>query len=224
MNALKAFVVIIGMLFSVATAVTASAATVVTLSPVIGEEVGNNTTYWAGFLVYSVNGNKTILVNTGPFAPTTIMYPGCTDCVMYSRDEIINGIAPGTYASDDQYGQAAQILLRMLLGYNPPDPLWTASGAEIIWDKLWGDNTMWDNANQIADPETEATYRDVYNSIPIVSSYDYSGFMQVIASPTDQVPPFLVYGGTIPTPVPPAIWLFGSGILGLMGIVRIKKR
>ena len=225
MNALKAFVVIIGMLFSVATAVTASAATVVTLSPVIGEEVGKNTTYWAGILVYDINGTEMLLMNAGPWGSLQFGYPQCNDCVLYSRSDIINGTAPGTYAADEQYGRAAQLFSRGLLGYNPPDPLWAASFNEMVWDTLWGDNTMWDNANQIADSQTGATYKDIYNSLipQLVSGYDYSGFMQVIASPSDQAL-FLVYSGAILTPIPPAIWLFGSGILGLIGIARIKKR
>jgi len=218
----KIIVVIYLLLFSVVT----SAATVVTLSPVIGEEVGNNTTYWSGIYVYKVNGREMILTSTGPYAPTTIMYPGCNDCVMYSRQEILNGTAPGTYADDNRYGYAAQIFTVMILGYNPPDPLWVASGDEVMWDVLWGNNTLWDSANQIADPNIGVTYKDVYNTFfPLTQDYDYSSFMSVIASPTDQIAPFLVYGGdTLTIPLPPAVWLFGSGILGLIGVAQIKKR
>lgn len=77
-----------------------------------------------------------------------------------------------------------------------------------------------ENAQTVYDPESGITLMDVYNStLPTLDpNYDYSSFMKVLSVGLPAgVSPMLVFA---PVPVPPAVWLLGSGLIGLVMIAR----
>jgi len=50
-----------------------------------------------------------------------------------------------------------------------------------------------------------------------------SALNQVLETSSAGIGLFAVYDSTV-VPVPPAVWLFGSGLLGLTGVARQKTR
>ena len=126
---------------------------------------------------------------------------------------------------------AAPFFLDGLLGYNPADPLWTASFNEMVWEIIdpgaASDGSLWwaEYANRVYDEASGLTLSDVFDSAVAAGldpNYDYSEFMFILDS--DQAPNMLVFGSAISSvPVPAAVWLFGSGLIGLVGVAARKK-
>ena len=54
-------------------------------------------------------------------------------------------------------------------------------------------------------------------------NFDITGLTFASQDPNGSIGPFAVSEGTPEVPVPAAVWLFGSGLLGLVGVARRKK-
>jgi len=73
------------------------------------------------------------------------------------------------------------------------------------------------------------TLGDTFGNIVVNSSFDAEGFGLADASSSDHSMSYFFWSGTVqeglPTvvPIPAAAWLFGSGLLGLIGVARRKK-
>ena len=149
---------------------------------------------------------------------------GSWDTILYSQSDIESGTA-SVYWTPDQYSMASQLFLYAMLGYDPADPLWTAGHNEMVWKTVSGFDT-WEYGSRVYDVETGLTMYDVYTLTYLADgldpNFDYSGFMQILAYGTDGTHnEFLVY--TPAVPIPPAMWLFGSGLLGLAGVAARKR-
>lgn len=218
MNALKAFVVMFVIFFSTTT----SAATVVTVSVVPGKSVGlDDAGYFAGFVTLNINGKEypamaTNWLTTFVQSPSTVI--GQWSTTLYTQDDILAGGTSTTFVPE-YYTMAAQVFLSALLGYSSNDSLWAAGHNEMTWNAL--SPTVWEYSNRVYDAGSGMTLHDIYNSYVasgLDPSYDYSGFMSVLAY--GGVHEFFVY--TVATPIPPAIWLLSSGLLGLIAVARKK--
>lgn len=236
MNILKAFFLAVCVLFSGAI----SAASTVSVKVVPGEFVGlTSAGYWAGIYVLDVNGTKMLAMDdVSPWYGLTSSPPWYTDgstwtANLYTQDDIIAGATVLSTNNPAAYSKAAQFFAPGLLGYGT---LWSGQGADPLWAAGFDDMIMntttvlmlqkWSYAKQIYDTSTGTTLYDVYNSMlpTLDSNYDYRGKMMVlsnIGSNDPRVAEFLVFAA--PVPIPPAVWLFASGLLGLVGVARRKR-
>lgn len=223
MNALKVFVIVIGMFFS-------AAASAVTVSVISAESVGRSDAYWAGIVMLDVDGQKMIGMFDTQASPDrwALPFPASWEANLYTQADILAGAQVNF--SPQKYSEVAPFFINGLLGYNPPDELWAASFNEMVWNTMIPPMAIpqWYYANL---PYGESTLTDVYNSMlpGLDQNYDYSNSMKVLANAYDPVTgtwpdrEMLVYAVPMAsTPVPPALWLFGSGLLGLAGIARRK--
>lgn len=180
MNALKAFVVVISMLFF---ATTATAASVVTVSVVPGQFVGlNSAGYFAGIFKLNVDGKEYLAMNDIAWFDALFPLPWYSDGTswqanLYTQDDILGGAL--VVFSPSLYSKAAPFFLQGLLGYNPADPLWTASFNEMVMNTL-GNGTvppLWDYSNQIYDQQTGVQLIDVYNNMlpTLDGNFNYRG-------------------------------------------------
>lgn len=228
MNALKVFVMVIGMLFFAATVSVASAATV---SIVPGQSVGKDDFgYFAGIVKVTVDGKEMLAVND--FMGYTTTSPAwhtnteSWEANFYTYNDIIGGAI--VRFSPSRYSEVAPIFLTAMLAYNPPDNLFAAAGNEWVWDVMlnglvyqWG-LMAYSNMEYAPNTYLITTYQSMLvNNDP---NYNYSNFMGVLVNPLDLDSELLVFSGTLSTPVPPALWLFGSGLLGLVAIARTKTK
>jgi len=159
---------------------------------------------------------------------------------LYTRDDILaggtntlgqwyydNGL---TSSPDEIYSKVSQFFLNGLLGYDPADPLWAASFSEMIAQTTFyvplnmGEREdYFDNANTIYDAASGTRLRDVYNTMiseGLDPNYDYSSFMGILS---DGFPPAELLIFTSPVPVPPTLWLFGSGLVGFVAVAKRKR-
>jgi hypothetical protein len=91
------------------------------------------------------------------------------------------------------------------------------SGLSIIPDSIFGTGIETATGAQIAtDPLTDGVTTFTYG-VPS----EVSGGTHLFLGTAMQ--PFVAYEQTV-IPIPPAVWLFGSGLLGLAGIARRKKQ
>ena len=209
----------------------AGPANAVTVSVVPGKSVGlGDSFYWAGLVTLNIDGKEYPAMATS-YGSALTQNPseitGSWDTILYSKSEIESGTA-SVYWTPDKYSMASQLFLYAMLGYNPADPLWTAGHNEMMWDTMSSPG-VWEYGNRVYDIETGLTMYDVYNLTYLADgldpNFDYSGFMSVLApygTEGTQLNEFLVY--TPAVPIPPAMWLFGSGLLGLMAVARRKKQ
>ena len=56
-----------------------------------------------------------------------------------------------------------------------------------------------------------------------VHTLEFQMIMDVAATPSDYFYGELAFGATTPVPVPSAIWLVGSGVIGLLGYQRRSR-
>ncbi len=195
--------------------------------------------YWAGIVELDIDGKQYMAMPMFPVWKPADYMGISSEANLYTRDDIlaggtntlgewINGYT-GTTDGTEGYARASGFFLNGLLGYVSPDPLWAASFNEMVWQTviavpLYGteDEDYFDNANTIYDVDSGVTLRDVYE-YDIVNgldpNYDYSGFMRVL-EPSELDNEFLVF--TSPVPVPAALWLFVSGLIGFV-TVAMKK-
>lgn len=225
MNALKVFVIVIGMLFFAATASVASAAMATTLT-FTGNSVGSNgVIYFAGAIEFADSDGNTMMGMTiePTFGSLNLSYQNPFPVVISSyTDLLLSGVNPGYTL--DQYSKGAQIFTQGLLGVygNPQDNVWAGCFNEMMWKALWGDTGLWDSCSQPDSLQNNTVLGSLYPSVSqsLVSGFDPGDSIKFAISPTGAVPPMILYAN--PVPVPPALWLFGSGLLGLAGIARRK--
>lgn len=230
MNALKAFVMVIGMLFFAATATITSAATVVMVSIVPGNEVGlhDNGSLWSGYVLLDINGEKTWgatdFMATSLYDPMWYNNPTPREMILYTRDDILAGAPVAFSQTGGPYDLAAQFFAYGLLGATTGDNHWGAAFNEMIWETMDTRNgPNWYYANNIANPgPPPITFVDVYNSLlPAFSTpYDFGSQVGILFDPYSMDREFMVQ--VVATPVPSAVWLFMSGILALVAIGRRK--
>src|SRR3989344_2863882 len=217
----KIIVVIYLLLFSVVT----SAATVVTVSVVPNSGVGliDSGYVWAGYVELDMNGVRgwaaPDFFTISLYNPTWYSDPTPREMILYTRSDILAGAPVGLSQTPWQYDIAAQFFIYGLAGVATQDNLWGAGFNEMIWKTTWP-NTPWHYASQAYNPPT--TLVDVYNSLlpSFSSSYNFDGIAGVLVDPQNPEREFLVQ--VVATPIPPAVWLFGSGLLGLVGIAQRK--
>lgn len=239
MNRIKMFIfALCAIFFSSA----ASAATVATMSAIPYGSVGlNDEGYWAGVMSVNINGQTfPAMINMladdmfwpDPFVPISLYDGSPWEVTIYTQDDILNG-APVSY-DPYLYSRAAVFFLQSLLGYAPAnDPLWAAGFNEMVSNTM-GNKTMtelWFYSERVYDPINNpgVTLLDVYDSLlpTLDDNLDYRSFM-VVAKHPYMVGELLVYTGNNPipqassVPIPASIWLFGSGILGLVAVARTK--
>ena len=83
------------------------------------------------------------------------------------------------------------------------------NGSELDFGYLSG-SIEWANGSVMSDL--------TLNLSPLQDSFTFDGAADGIGNP------FVVYGHAVSSvPVPAAVWLFGSGLLGLVGVARRKK-
>ncbi|HHJ14255.1 MAG TPA: hypothetical protein ENJ79_07740 [Gammaproteobacteria bacterium] len=205
----------------------AGLANAVTVSVVPGKSVGlGDAGYWAGVVTLNIDGMEyPAMVDNFVWAqiqnPSEITEPW--NAKLLSQNEIETGTVSVFYAPE-RYRIASQLFLYAMLGYYTDDPLWTAGHNEMVWDVLL--LTMWEYGDRVYDPQTGITMHDVYLYNYLANgldpAYDYSGFMHILQQPDGGgVSEFLVYTGGAPiVPVLPAVWLFGSGLIGLIAAAR----
>ncbi len=222
MNALKAFVVVLCTFFF---SFSASAASVVTVSVMPGQGVGlaDPGYLWAGYIPLSIDGKggfwgASDFITTSIYDPTWYNDPTPREMTLYTRSDILAG-APVVFAqTKNQYDTAAQFFLYGLLSVNTQDNRWGAGFDEMIWKTMWS-GTPWYYASQVYNPPT--TLVDVYNNLlpSFNQGYDFNSAVGVLVDPQNPDRELLVY---MATPIPPAIWLFGGGLLGLVAVARRK--
>ena len=120
----------------------------------------------------------------------------------------------------EQYSLAAPFVLDAQLGKITNDALWTASYTEMVRCEI--DGCFWQYATRVYDASSGLTLLDVYNSTVAAGldpNYNWD-FMFVLDTPN------MIVFGTPPStvPVPPAVWLFSSGLVGLVGVARRRKQ
>lgn len=203
--------------------VSASAATVVTVSTVPAESVGlDSAGYWAGVIRLDIDGRPYLGMQIwwrDTYTPAWYTSPATWQSNLYTQDDIING-APVLYGAN-LYSEAAPFFVTGLLGINPQDPGWTASFNEMamntlsgntpaLWSYTFGQGLMGVYNNMIQNSDPNLNYRQAM----LILNASSQGLV------TQRSGEFLVY--PMATPVPPAIWLFGSGLLGLVAVARAR--
>lgn len=230
MNVVKALAVIV---FAVSSSL-ASAASV----SILPGEVGMSGPWWAGVVRIKVGDQEMLAMydDIRSTDPRSQPLPQSWQATLYTQAEIESG-APVNFAPEN-YRKAAQFFLQGLLGVNPPDNLWTAGFNEMVWNTAIEGTLvypLWGWANEVYDEESGTTLHDVYNSQVggLDPNYNYQASVGVLGLAFDPSTGFqrpdiemlvLLNGTTISTPVPPAVWLFGSGLLGLVAVARAKIR
>lgn len=105
--------------------------------------------YWAGVVTLEIDGVEYLAMSTMPWSyydegtldpdRIGIVFPSTWETELLTRDDIIarDGVDSffGTITPEN-ISLASRLFLDGLLGYNPPDPLWTASFNEMVWDTL----------------------------------------------------------------------------------------
>jgi len=196
---------------------------------------GNEYTYWAGIVEINIDGSSYLAMPALPFLSSVTDDPtlGMADMNFYTRDDILAGgididLGWGSPIVPEAYARASRFFLDGLLGYQPADPLWAASFNEMIWQTMPNDvlsggaGDYFDNANTVYDAASGVRLRDVYNTMlseGLDPNYDYSGFMGVLS--IGFINDLFVF--TSPVPVPPALWLFSSGLIGFVAVAKRKR-
>lgn len=210
-------------------------ANAVTVRVVKGGTVGmnadlSNPGYFAGIVTLDIGGVKYQGMMDNFYNATSEEIGWQTDYtpwegVLYTRNDILAGAY--TRYSPAEYSTISTLFLDGMLGYaNPPDPLWTASYNEMIWNILGG-VPLWNYSNkEYPSAGSGVTMHDVFNSYitggKLSSNTDYSPWMEILQTPFASEKELIVFKSVVP--IPPAVWLFISGMLGLALISRKKQK
>ena len=96
---------------------------------------------------------------------------------------------------------------------------WRPDSAQTV-TVFAGNDVLWEQTRTLSDGIMNSLTSDGNITVTLTNSFAVTPLM----NPTDFVSFKLIYEDSIPTvPVPAAVWLFGSGLLGLIGIARRKK-
>jgi hypothetical protein len=226
MNMIKSLILAVLVFFSAF----AGSANAVTVRVVESGTVGlTDSWYFAGIVTLDIDGVKYQAMMTDlyynlftrPGWQTDYTFTWETD--LYTYSDIEGGAT--TMFTPEGYSNASWFLLNGMLGYNPADPLWTASFNEMAWDIL--DKTaLWDYSDRgYPDPDSLDTLHDVYDmavATELDPTANYSDYMFILEGGLNGGPNILVFSSAVP--VPPALWLFGSGLIGLVTIARTRKK
>ncbi len=225
MNAFKSLILAVLVFFSVLT----GSANAVTVRVVEGGTVGlTDAGYFGGVVKIDIDGVKYSAMMTDIFY-NVVSKPGWQteyaftwETNLYTYDDILAGAT--TMYTPEGYSNASWFLLNGMLGYDPADPLWTASFNEMAWDIL-GVGGIWDYSDRgYPDPDSLDTLHDVYNmavATELDPTTNYSDFMFILEGGPTGGPNMLVFSAV---PIPPAVWLFVSGLIGLATIARKKQK
>ncbi len=237
MNTIKNLFIALVVLFS--TIVGNAYAVSVTVSIVPGGNVGlSDLNYYAGFVTLNING-KDYPAMMDNWSVTTDKKgwqndPTPWNGVFYTYGDIQNTNTQVVYTLAD-YSKASWFLTNGMVGYKLKDNLWAASYDEMVWDTLSGIGVWEYSSREYPSAGSGITMLDGYNMDIANGSpdpnYDFSSFMGVLNVPYGSNKEFLVFtqknGTPVSTPdlpIPPAIWLFGSGLVGLTVVARKKKQ
>ncbi len=225
MNAFKSLILAVLVFFSVLT----GSANAVTVRVVEGGTVGlTDAGYFGGIVTLDIDGVKyqAMMTDVGynvfdrPGWQTDYAFTWETN--LYTYGDIVGGAT--TMYTPEGYSNASWFLLNGMLGYDPADPLWTASFNEMAWDILSGVGA-WDYSSRgYPDPTSTDTLLDVYNmaiETELDSTTNYSDYMFILEGGLNGGPNILVFSAV---PIPPAVWLFSSGLIGLAAIARTRKK
>ncbi len=206
----------------------ASTASAVTVRVVEGGTVGLTTGYFAGIVTLDIDGVQYPAMSIDWYYGANAN-PGWQidyapwEGVLYTQDDILAGA--GVIFAPEKYSLASKFFLDGLLGYVTSDALWAASYNEMVWNTLDGIG-LWNYSNEeYPEAGSGITLYDVYLSeiaggLDPKVSYDFMGILQ---TPIWSTREFAILKEVPSIPIPPAMWLFGSGLLGLVGIARRKK-
>ncbi len=112
---------------------TASAVTIVTANIVPGKNVGlSDAGYYSGIVTMNINGTEYMAMPSNSLLATWSSWETNSaqfQANLYTYSDIVTGGGSGLFTSG-AYSRAAGVLPTALLGYNPPDSLWTAGLGE----------------------------------------------------------------------------------------------
>ncbi len=221
MNTIKSLIFVLVMFFSAF----AGSASAVTVSVVPGGTVGlNDDIYFAGIALIDIDGIQYPAMMADVFYNDVINNKWYTDYTTTWETSVITyaDMLAGTTTlyTTEQYSLAAPFFLDAQLGYTTNDALWTASYVEMVRCEI--DGCSWLYASRVYDTSSGLTLLDVFNDTVATGldpNYNWD-FMFVLNEPN------MIVFGTPPSsiPVPPAVWLFGSGLVGLVGVARRRKK
>ncbi len=210
----------------------ASTASAVTVRVVEGGTVGlTDAGYFAGIVTLDIDGVQYPAMSTNSYYGANAN-PGWQTAytpwegVLYTQDDILAG-ASVIFASD-KYSLASKFFLDGMLGYVTNDTLWAASYNEMVWNTLDEIGSLgYSNYSNEEYPEAGSgiTLHDVYLSeiatgLDPNASYDFMGILQ---TPLWSMREFAILKEVPSIPIPAAMWLFGSGLIGLVGVARRRK-
>jgi hypothetical protein len=225
MNMIKSLILAVLVFFSAF----AGSANAVTVSVVEGGTVGlNDDIYFAGVATIEITTSDGKKANY-PAIMADVFYNDVINNKWYTdytttwetsiitRADMLAGTT--TLYTTEQYSLAAPFVLDAQLGFATNDALWTASYVEMVRCEI--DGCSWLYASRVYDTSSGLTLLDVFNdtvAAGLDQNYNWD-FMFVLNEPN------MIVFGTAPStiPVPSAIWLFGSGLIGLVGIARRRK-
>jgi len=178
---------------------------------------------WAG-TVFNANSDYT---GPGGASNMTLSSPSTFNGYLWSAHDI-QVFAPGTYTFNTALGGgAAETGIQTLtIGANQ-------LGAHMLFD--WNGNNnidvsvLW-NPNGVfgtAGPQRNLTGAAVWNSVSIDGDGNGSpGIKMAAGGPFANFQANFNLNGITPAavPLPPAVWLLGSGLLGLVGVARRKSK
>jgi hypothetical protein len=229
MNMIKSLIMAVFVFFSAMFAF-ANTANAVTVRVVESGTVGlTDAGYFAGIVTLDIDGVQYHAMMTDVFY-SVLTNPGWqTDYTftwetnLYTYSDIVGGAI--TMYTPEGYSNASWFLLNGMLGYDPADPLWTASFNEMGWDILSGVGA-WDYSSRgYPDPDSVDTLLDVYDmavATELDPTANYSDYMFILEGGLNGGPNMLVFSSAVP--IPSALWLFGSGLIGLVTIARTRKK
>lgn len=224
MNTIKSILMVLVLFFSVF----AGSANAVTVSIVPNKSLGlDYAGYPAGIGVANIDGEEywVMLTNYNYAASNPEWFLDSTpqEATLLTQDDILAGA--NTLFPAESYSKAAPLFLDGLLGYSTIDMLWVSSYNEMVWDVMSSPG-VWQYSNtEYPNPGSGITLYDVYSTQKsgLDPNYDYRGIMKILKYNSLEIE-LLVFGpipATTPTiPIPPTVWLFFSGLIGLVSIAR----
>ncbi|OHA80098.1 MAG: hypothetical protein A2675_01165 [Candidatus Yonathbacteria bacterium RIFCSPHIGHO2_01_FULL_51_10] len=182
-------------------------------------------------------GNVPVLyMSTDPTIYTPI--PPGTAVNVYTYQDIQNGVLGFDPVVWSQVGYTIDSWVNSSLfnvnGMTPPTTCVSPSGDLFCaYSALQANAIVWDitgpgSVDLMADPIGPDQGVELQNFLTDATSgahnaFDWSGVMQVVSVPGGDTFVYITGGVSMPSvPLPPAAWLFASGLIGLVGVSRRK--